>query len=142
MPIDRVQAGEVEGGPVEGGEGGDIHVFFVDAGESSEPGDRLRGRGEGEVAVAGASATRGGEELGGGQAVGVGEVLEPGLDRLRRAWHYPHREGRGHGASGGGVRDPPGPVVRQEILGVTSRSLARVGVNGQATRALAGDSGH
>lgn len=36
---------------------------------------------------------------------------------------------------------PPGPVVRQEILGVTSRSLARVGVMGQATRALAGEFG-
>ena len=42
VPVARVQAGQVEGGPVEGGEGGGIHVLFVDAGESSEPGDRRR----------------------------------------------------------------------------------------------------
>lgn len=42
VSVGRVQAGEVEGGAVERGEGCGIHVLLVDAGESSESGDRLR----------------------------------------------------------------------------------------------------
>ncbi|MEI2700575.1 MAG: hypothetical protein V9E94_20385 [Microthrixaceae bacterium] len=42
VPVGRVEAGQVEGGAVERGEGRGIHVLFVDAGESREPGDRLR----------------------------------------------------------------------------------------------------
>jgi hypothetical protein len=65
-------------------------------GQGREVGDRARGGGEGEVARADPVAPDEGEELGGGQAVGVGEVLEPGLDRLTRAWGDADRQECAH----------------------------------------------
>ena len=41
VTVTRVEPGEVEGGPVVRGEGGGIHLLFVDAGESGEAGDCL-----------------------------------------------------------------------------------------------------
>ena len=82
VPVARVEAGQVERGSVERTERRCRDGPLWDAGQRGEGRDgRMRG-GEGQVAGAGAAAAQVGQELGGGQAVGVCEVLEPGLDGL------------------------------------------------------------
>ena len=106
VPVGRVEAGEVEGGAVEGGEGRGIHSRLVDAGKGREPRDGLRRWCESEVAGGGSGAADDREELGGGEAVGVGQVLKPGLDGLIGSRRHGDGQGRVHVAGSPDGRDP------------------------------------